>query len=108
MLFFQIVLFVAGLVVLIAGRMWLPGKATATGRPARIAGLLLMLPLPASLLVNPLIVRLGALGLNDHDVQFLTWMSDSLLFWGGVIGGIVAAHRASQARPSGPPPTASA
>jgi len=105
MLVWPILLFVGGLLALIVGRMRLIGRLTISGQRARIAGLLLMLPLPASLLVNSLIiVRLGApLGLTDPDVQFLTWMVDSLLFWAGLIGGLVYAHRAQPKPPDQPP-----
>jgi hypothetical protein len=68
-----IAMFVFGIVVLVTGKVNVTGTKVARGAPARIAGVILLLPFPLSLMVGILIgVIMGASGKIPDQQSLLT------------------------------------
>jgi len=106
MLFLEIGMFIAGLIALISGRFTLTKQNVLTGTRARIAGAILILPLPIAFGIGLLMGALAGSGAIPSDtLQYAACVDIALVIAGlaGAYGYAAATKPASETMPPVPP-----
>ena len=101
-LILEIAMFVLGLIGLIGGKLPLSKGKTLEGTRARIAGLIILLPLPLALGAGIVIGFLVAGGVLPPDISAYGWCIELLIVF-GCLGGAYAYAQATKPPESLPP-----
>ncbi len=98
-LFLQILMLVSGLYALIAAMVKITSNLTLEGWRARVAGLILLSPFPASLALGLLLGILISMGVLPESVEPYAPVLEMALLLGALVGAVIFGLAARPAQP---------